>query len=112
MKATKKNNKKSVKVEFKPVFTVDLTNCETEEDALLEMIYSKHEAGLDLTSREVDVIVNDTIESVTDSVIDALFDGHNAVVIENGEPVPFTAVKIEVKKKPWYKRFWNWITGK
>ena len=105
MKTTKKTNKK----EFKPAFIIDATNCETVEDFLIEKAWAKYDAGLDLNTKDVDALIDDAV----DTTIDEIFDGHNAAVIEGDTIVGMTAVKVEVEeKKPWYKRFWNWLTRK
>ena len=68
---------------FNPVFVVDLTNVENQEDAIQAFIDAKKEAGIDTDNMTCDVLI---------------------VTIPD-EPT-------EEKKLPWYKRFWNWITRK
>ena len=105
MKTTKKITKKI----FKPAYIIDLTDCETEEDFLIEKAWAKYEAGLDINTKEADALIDDAI----DVTIEEMFDGHNAAVIEGNTIIGLDAVKVEVEeKKPWYKRFWNWLTRK
>ena len=67
---------------FKPDFVVDITNAFTLKELNDAFIAAKAEA---LSS---DVTIND-----------CPCDAHVIIVMP-------------AKKKPWYKRFWNWITRK
>ena len=67
---------------FKPDFVVDITNAFTLKELNDAFIAAKAEA---LSS---DATINDCHS-----------DAHVIIVIP-------------AKKKPWYKRFWNWITRK
>lgn len=97
----------------KPVFKVDLTNCVTVEDVIVEIALAKVEAGVAITRRELETIVEDEIDSAICDFVEELFDGHNAVVIDNNEFVPVDATFVEEEKKPSvFKRLWNKITGK
>ena len=78
----KKNNKT-----FASEFYVDLTNAETTEDVVKAFQTAKEAAGI--------ISEND----------DWLIDASITIIIPKEEP------KVE-EKKPWYKRFWNWITRK
>lgn len=83
-----KNIKKPV---VKPAFVVDATNCFDGYDLLLAFAYAKQKAGLPITDDELDAIVDD-----------------NSVTIVIREEV-----ERQIKpKKPWYKRFGNWLIGK
>lgn len=81
------------KTKIKPAYTVDLTDSYTLADTKAAFALGKHNANIPLTDEElVDLLV---------CVVNAVHD----VCICN--------VKVyEVTKKPWYKRFWNWITRK
>ena len=67
---------------FKPDFVVDITNAFTLKELNDAFIAAKAEA---LSN---DVTINDCPD-----------DAHVIIVMP-------------AKKKPWYKRFWNWITRK
>lgn len=67
---------------FKPDFVVDITNAFTLKELNDAFIAAKAEA---LSS---DVTINDCISDA------------NVIIV------------MPAKKKPWYKRFWNWITSK
>lgn len=67
---------------FAPEFYVDLTNAETTEDIAKAFKTAKEAAGV--------ISEND----------DWLIDASITIIIPKQE------------KKPWYKRFWNWITRK
>lgn len=103
--------KKTKKPAFKPVFTVDLTDCYDAEEMYEAFLTAKFEAKVPLTSYEVGKFCEYKIVQALDSFVDDLFDGHNAVVIEGDEIKTFDAVKVTIKQ-PWYKRFWNWLTRK
>lgn len=103
--------KKTKKPAFKPAFVADFTWCETAEDAYEELLTAKYEAKVPLTNYEVGKFCEYKIVQALDQFVDDLFDGHNAVVIDDGEAKAFDAFKVTVKQ-PWYKRLWNWITRK
>ena len=103
--------KKTVK---KPAFIVDLTKAETCEDIKFEFIRAKAKAGVKLDDEEIYFLVNlgavlaievidDCIEKLNAKTVhiqdDKLYEKLEGILKEAMEP-----------KKPWYKRFWNWIT--
>lgn len=106
--------KKTKKPAFKPVFTVDLTECYDAEEMYEALLTAKFEAKVPFTNYEVGKYCEYKICQALDTFIDDLFAGHNAVIIDDDTIKSFDAVKIEItpEKKPWYKRFWNWITRK
>lgn len=67
---------------FTPEFYVDLTNAETTDDVVKAFETAKKAAGI--------------VSNNSDWLIDA----------------SITIVIPKEDKKPWYKRFWNWITRK
>lgn len=103
--------KKTKKPAFKPAFVADFTWCETAEDAYEELLTAKYEAKVPLTNYEIGKFCEYKIVQALDQFVDDLFDGHNAVVIDDGEAKAFDAFKVTIKQ-PWYKRLWNWITRK
>ena len=108
---TTKTTKKTVK----PAFTVDMTGCETVDDLIIAIADAKLDAGLCISKKEFETILGAILEDTIEDVIDELFDGHNALIInEDGEVEALDAFKFEVKeKKPnVFKRFWNWLTRK
>jgi len=87
MKTTKKTiTKKTVK----PVYTVDISNCEDANDILLAFANAKQKAGLPITDEELECLINEN------SVM---------IIVEN-------VCEVKKKKLPWYKLFWNWVTRK
>lgn len=87
MKNTKKTNKK-----VNPAFTVDISKCQDANDMLLAFAYAKQEAGLPITNEELDAIIDD-----------------NMIIVVLAKRICDCNCS---KKKPWYKRFWNWLTRK
>lgn len=86
---------KVVKKTVKPAFTVDLTKCETGFDVLCKFAETKHNAGLPITDAELEALIEKATSEITKQVLcTAIVDVY------------------EVKKMPWYKRFWRWITRK
>ena len=78
----------------KPAYTVDLTDTYTAEEAKVKFALAKHNARIPLTDDELKTIIAYTGDLVP------------SVCLCNVEVY-------EVKeKKPWYKRFWNWLTRK
>lgn len=86
----KKEIKKTKKVN-KPDFVVDITKCETPDDVILEFAKTKQSAGFAITDEELETIVR----------------ANSCVCIITQQPVCVT-----VKKKPWYKRLFNWLFNK
>lgn len=85
--------RKSTK-EIKPSYIVNVDDIETlgEIDAVFAL--AKHNAGLAITDKELTDIIKFTLDEF----------GPKITVVSIGEIIP--------KKKPWYKRFWNWVTRK
>ena len=106
--------KKTKKPAFKPVFTVDLTECYDAEEMYEALLTAKFEAKVPLTNYEVGKFCEYKICQALDTFIDDLFAGHNAVVIENDMVMALDAVKVkpEPEKKPWYKRMFGWFGRK
>lgn len=118
---------KTTKKTFKPVFTVDMTGCDTVEDLIIAIADAKLDAGLCISRKELEAILDEQIEITVEETIEQLFDGHNALIVdENGEIEAFDAIKftpepsitceecivVQRKKKNVFKRFWSWLTGK
>lgn len=103
--------KKTKKPAFKPVFTVDLTDCYDAEEVYEAILNAKFETKVPLTNYEISKFCEYKICQALDMLIDDLFDGHNAIVMEGDKIKAFDAIKVTVKL-PWYKRFWNWLTRK
>lgn len=115
MKSTKTNKT------FKPAFTVDMTDCNTVEDLIIAIADAKLDAGLCISRKELETILDEQIELAVEETIEQMFDGHNALVIdENGEIEALNAIRytceectvVQRKKKSVFKRFWSWLTGK
>ena len=109
MKATKKYT-----------FIADLTNCETAEDVKFEFIRAKATSGVAVTDADITFILNPgaktALEVIDDTIASAkvsvykLTDSELAEEIGNLWIKCLEDFKTPVKKDPWYKRFWRWIT--
>lgn len=83
-----------MKKTFKPLFTVDLTECETPRDIYVKYADAKVAAGLPITKTEYDAVIAGAEDNASLKV---------TMVVAECEP----------KKKPnVFKRFWNWLTRK
>lgn len=85
--------RKSTK-EIKPSYIVNVDDIETLGEIDAAFALAKQDAGLAITDKELMDIVRFILDEF----------GPKVTVIGLGEIIP--------KKKPWYKRFWNWITRK
>lgn len=95
-KETKKVTKKTVKkTVIKPKFIVDLTKAETCEDIKFEFIKAKATQGVAVTEEDILFLVNLGAE-IALKYIDMCIEEINK--------------KATQPKKPWYKRFWGWLT--
>lgn len=105
MKTTK--NTKKVKKVAKPAFIVDITDCETATDVIVEIALAKVDAGIAITVSELEAILFNEIEFAIEEYENELKDEilvltNIAMLQENKTP----------KKPNVFKRFWNWITRK
>ena len=99
-----------MKTSTSPNYIVDLTKVESCDDIKLSFIRGKALAGIKLTEGEFRYIIRYGAEIAMDT-IENFVNQQKAIVfpdvdMETAEKV----MKILQGKKPWYKRFWNWIT--
>lgn len=92
IQAMKKTIKKNVVAE--PTYTVDFTDYRSVEEPGLALISAKVNSKTAITSDDVVTILDLGAKMGVNSFLRSL-----------------TEVKV-TKKLPWYKRLWNWITGK
>lgn len=113
---------------FKPVFTVDITDCETYGDVMLAIALAK--ALTFLSPEQYDRFLAASDRETIEAVLDTFFWDNNAIVWEEDGFITLdlkkyeltddehavinqTGLKIVPNKKPGiFKRFWNWITCK
>ena len=86
-------NRKNTKI--KPSYIVDIDNITCLEDIPSAYAIAKQEAGMPLT--------DDELIAICKRVYDEL--GPKITIVDVTECTC-------CKKKPWYKRFWNWLTCK
>lgn len=102
----------------KPKYIVDLTKVESCEDIKLQFIKAKSLAGVKITEDEFKFIIKYGTELAFDTIDLYLAEYTkymNTVTIQNDKLVKDMIELIEkaIKpKKPWYKRFWGWLTRK
>lgn len=93
---TMKTLKRTTKKATKPEIILNCIGCETSTDLYNELVNAKVRAGKPVSEDELEIAKN--------------------VAIENAEPtiavVEVKVVETAAPKKPWYKRFWNWLTGR
>lgn len=94
-----------MKKKFKPVYTVDVTNCTDERGIIVAFVEAKVKAGLPITEEELNAVIFDYSTDAAE---------YTTYLLTSMIPI-----KIEYKntskvdKKPnVFKRFWNWITRK
>lgn len=101
-------------------FTVDFTNIDSYDEAVYEIARAKFANNIPLSY--------DDMKAILCKYQDLMFSNGNNCVIkdENGKIHFFKAIPHKCEntckncnnctkcdtKKPWYKRFWNWITRK
>lgn len=91
-----------MKKKFKPVYTVDVTDCTDDRSVVVAFVKAKVNAGLPITEDELDSVVIDRVEEVL---------AYKALQLT---PIKIELVNtLKVDKKPnVFKRFWNWVTRK
>ena len=103
-----------MKKTVKPTFIVDLTKAETCEDIKFEFIRAKAKAGVKLDDEEIFFLVN-LGATMAIEVIDECIEKLNAKTVHIKDDKLYNKLEGILKeamepKKPWYKRFWGWIT--
>lgn len=111
MKKTDTKTKKSAK---KPAIIVDLTDVYSPEDVKFEFIRAKAHAGV-LTDDEIYSLVKygSTLTlDLIDTCLDQFYQEHVRVIHDDDLAKQLTKLVMNKinPKKPWYKRFWGWIT--
>lgn len=97
-------------------FVVNLTDVETCDDIQLEFIKGKALAGVAITEDEFKFIVQYGAQLAFDTIdacLEAFLKSDKYTKIEDDKLAHDILKLIEksVKpKKPWYKRFWGWLT--
>ena len=99
------NKKNTTKKSIKPAYTVDLSMCNDSDDLKMAMIFAKAEAKVPVSK--------DELEYMAMRIIKTSFDLKDVVnrALDDVEDFLDILTK-DCEKKPWYKRFWNWLTGR
>lgn len=92
---------KSIKKTSEPAYVVDATKCESGKDLKLAFIFAKANNAI-ITEEELVFLIETVIELTLDlkHTVDSVILG-SVHMLETC-----------LKKQPWYKRFWNWLTNK
>lgn len=106
----KKQDKKTKKYSY----IADLTTAETPGDVRVSFILGKVRAGLPIKEADVKWLVNVGVKMACE-VIDAAVEKKQAEIIKIEDDALYNKlenilVNAIAPKKPWYKRFWNWVT--
>ena len=113
-----KDNIMAKKNTKKPTFIVDLTNIECCEDIRFEFVKAKATQGVAVSKEDIEFIVNygaNLAINLIDSYIAKFCDANSVVQITDKNVVKDIVKYVEkkiVKKEPWYKRLWKWVTRK
>lgn len=106
----KKNNKKATK----PVYAVNLTNVTSPTDVKVAYIRAKATNGVKLDDEEVDYLIIAGVKVAMDTVDEYLDETESKVIRVKDDKIYKQLEKIMKgiiePKKPWYKRFWAWMT--
>lgn len=102
MKTTKKTTKKAATLEY----IVDLTDVETPFDVALQFAIAKHNAGKPLSDSDLSTIVCKQLDLFASDLMTTA-----TLLAELNTCKPAVCCGCE-ERKPWYKRFWNWLFGK
>ena len=89
---TKKNTKKSTK----PAFIVNMDNITSLEDVAVEFALAKQDAGLPISDSDLSAIIHFVVDHCAPKFIF----------------IDCDKCSTKCQKKPWYKRFWNWLLRK
>lgn len=114
-KETKKVTKTAVKkTAIKPKFIVDLTKVKTCEDIKFEFIKAKATQGVAITEDDILFLVNLGAE-IAMKYIDMCIEEIEKKTVKIHDEKLYKELtdllkKATEPKKPWYKRFWSWLT--
>lgn len=92
---------KSIKKTSKPAYVVDATKCESGKDLKLAFIFAKANNAI-ITEEELMFLIGEVAEFTLD--VKHTMDSAMLEIVRTLETC--------LKKQPWYKRFWNWLTNK
>lgn len=106
-----KTLKKSKKITKTPDIIVNYTNVDSVEDVIMESIIAKVRAGIAITEDEFMYVFHRGADIAIEAFED--FYAAHTTIIEN-DKLAKDLLKMLGKaikpKKPWYKRFWAWLT--
>lgn len=94
---------------FKPVYTVDITQCKDEHDVALAFALAKQNAGVPLSNANFEVICATAVDEFA-NYLDEL--GYIKKTNNHIEPIINTVCICNTekpKKQNIFKRFWNWL---
>ena len=83
----------------KSAFTVDLRSVKDPRDIYVCFALAKQEANLPISNIEFENFISFVVDTTRNATISAVFNGHNAAVIENGRIRPMTATKVDPEKE-------------
>ena len=112
-KTTKKATKKVTK-KVEPKFVVDLTKANTTDDIKFEFIKAKATQGVAITEDDILFLVNLGAE-IAMKYIDMCIEEIEKKTVKIHDEKLYKELtdllkKATKPKKPWYKRFWSWLT--
>lgn len=121
MKSVKNNTSKKTKKIFKPLYTVDLTDISSVEEAEARIALAKYGAGTNFNNANIIALESYAKSLCMSYAISELINADRVYVL--GAGLAFATehldghivemdVKIKEKKPNIFKRFWNWITRK
>ena len=111
MKSTKKTKKE-------PKFIVDYTDIQLPQQVYAEYILAKTRAGMTITESEADALINYGVFIALDEIDNCLAHYNTKCTVIQDDKLADKLLDITLdyikkkNRKPWYKRFWNWITRK
>ena len=115
-KTTKKTaaKKTAKKVTKKPAFIVDLTKAETCDDVKFEFIKAKATQGVAITEDDILFLVM-LGANLAMEYIDKCIEEINKKTVKIQDDKLYNELESLIKKaikpkKPWYNRFWGWLT--
>lgn len=93
---------------FKPRFIVDLTECYSPEDVVLEFANTKYNNNIKLERFEIDALVNNATETAIRTVFDTLmFSMINSTVKSIADVIERNTTEKPIKKEGFFKRMWH-----
>lgn len=108
--------KKIIVKKFKPAYIVNLADCTDLADAYWEFVFAKTDAGIPVTTCDLEYILEDLAMEVFNNtcqsfhtILNEELDNVTSCICEHCDKCKCECECKEEKKKPWWKKILFWL---